>query len=233
VSDAPPPALVDRMARAYLATDGDIREVLRTMFASPEFWAKDAYRAKVKTPEEFVISAVRATGGEVLRPALVLDAMNQLGMPFYGCQTPNGYMWTASAWVNTGDLLNRMNIALALGSHRLGTVIDMDALMKDAAPGTPDVQDVTGKERELEQVFLDGQLTPETRAAVLQQVGQQSAGTASPPLAKPASGPGQAFARRASLVQMTDLAGPIPPPDDKEAALLAGLLLGSPEFQKR
>ena len=238
VSDTPPPALVDGMASAYLATGGDIREVLRTMFASPEFWSKDAYRAKVKTPEEFVISAVRATGGEVLRPALVLNAMNELGMPFYGCQTPNGYAWTASAWVNTGDLLNRMNIALALSSHRLGTMTDMDALMQTAEPGvTPEALPVSGKEKDLEKIFLNGQLTPETRDAVLKQVGeQQGAGAAlagvSPP-ARPAPGPKQGIARRAALIQMTELAGPIAPPADKQAALLAGLLLGSPEFQKR
>ncbi|HEY4051608.1 MAG TPA: DUF1800 domain-containing protein, partial [Acidobacteriaceae bacterium] len=130
VSDTPPPALVNRMAKTYLKSDGDIREVLRTMFESPEFWSKDVYRAKVKTPEEFVISAVRATNGEVLRPVLLLNAMNELGMPFYGCQTPNGYPWTAETWVNTGDLLNRMNISLALASHKLGAATDMDALMR-------------------------------------------------------------------------------------------------------
>jgi uncharacterized protein (DUF1800 family) len=77
---------------------------------------REAYRAKVKTPEEFVLSAVRATGGEVERPAIVLNAMGQLGMPFFGCQTPNGYSWTAGAWVNSGDLLSRINIALALAA---------------------------------------------------------------------------------------------------------------------
>ena len=81
------------------------------MFTSPEFWSREAYRAKVKTPEEFVLSAVRATGGEVERPAMVLNAMGQLGMPFFGCQTPNGYSWMAGPWVNSGDLLTRINIA--------------------------------------------------------------------------------------------------------------------------
>jgi uncharacterized protein (DUF1800 family) len=236
VSDTPPPALVDRIAKTYLATGGDIREVLRTMFASPEFWSRDSYRAKVKTPEEFVISAVRATGGEVLRPALVLNAMNELGMPFYGCQSPNGYAWTASAWVNTGDLLNRMNIALALSSHGLGTMTDMDALMQTAEPGiTPEALPLSGKERDLEKIFLNGQLTSEARDAVLQQVGeQQGAGTtAVSPQARPAPGAKQGIVRKAALIQMTELAGPIPPPADKEAALLAGLLLGSPEFQER
>ena len=237
VSDNPPPALVDRMASTYLATGGDIREVLRTMFASPEFWSMDAYRAKVKTPEEFVISAVRATGGEVLRPAQVLNAMNELGMTFYGCQTPNGYAWTASAWVNTGDLLNRMNIALALASHRLGTMTDMDALIENSQPGiTPETLSASDKEKDLEKVLLNGQLAPETRDTVLEQVGEQKGGAALagvPPPAAPGSGPKQGVMRKASLVQMTEMAAPIPPPADKQAALLAGLLLGSPEFQKR
>ena len=128
VSDTPPPALVDRMANTYLHSDGDIRQVLRTLFTSPEFWSREAYRAKVKTPEEFVLSAVRATGGEVARPAIVLNAMAQLGMPFFGCQTPNGYSWAAGAWVNSGDLLSRINIALALASNKLGTATDLDSL---------------------------------------------------------------------------------------------------------
>ena len=79
VSDNPPPALVDRMAETWVKTGGDIREVLRTMLESPEFWAKDAYRAKVKTPEEYVISAVRATGGEVVHPAALVEAMDNWG----------------------------------------------------------------------------------------------------------------------------------------------------------
>ena len=65
VSDNPPPALIDRMTRTFLKKDGDIREVLKTMFQSPEFWAPDSYRAKVKTPLEFVVSAVRASGADV------------------------------------------------------------------------------------------------------------------------------------------------------------------------
>ena len=149
VSDTPPPALVDRMAKTYLKSDGDIRQVLRTMFTSPEFWSREAYRAKVKTPEEFVLSAVRATGGEVERPAIVLNAMSQLGMPFFGCQTPNGYSWMAGAWVNSGDLLSRINIALALASHKLGTATDLDALMKIKGP---DAATTAQKEARLEAV---------------------------------------------------------------------------------
>jgi uncharacterized protein (DUF1800 family) len=234
VSDTPPPSLVDRMAKTWLHSDGDIRQVLRTMFTSPEFWSREAYRAKVKTPEEFVLSAVRATGGEVQRPAVVLNAMNQLGMPFFGCQTPNGYSWTAAAWVNSGDLLTRINIALALAGHKLGTATDLDALMKIKGP---DAATAAQKETRLEAVFLDGQLNPQARQTVLQQA-DELAGQG--PIALPGSeppkpGPKQAGAMpvRAAFVQVMDLATPIPAPADKQAALVAGLLLGSPDFQKR
>jgi uncharacterized protein (DUF1800 family) len=234
VSDTPPPALVDRMAKTYLHSDGDIRQVLRTMFTSPEFWSREAYRAKVKTPEEFVLSAVRATGGEVERPAIVLNAMNQLGMPFYGCQTPNGYSWTAGAWVNSGDLLTRINIALALAGHKLGTATDLDALMKIKGP---DAATAAQKETKLESVFLDGQLNPQSRQTVLQQADELAA---QGPIALPGSEPPKPGAKqagampvRAAFVQVMDLATPIPPPADKQAAVVAGLLLGSPDFQKR
>jgi uncharacterized protein (DUF1800 family) len=232
VSDTPPPALVDRMAKTYLHSDGDIRQVLRTLFTSPEFWSREAYRAKVKTPEEFVLSAVRATGGEVQRPAIVLNAMNQLGMPFFGCQTPNGYSWTAGSWVNSGDLLTRINIALALAGHKLGTATDLDALMKIKAP---DAATAAEKETRLEAVFLDGQLNPQARATVLQQANQLAAQGPLPGSEPPKPGAKQAgaMAVRAAFVQVMDLATPIPPPADKQAALVAGLLLGSPDFQKR
>jgi uncharacterized protein (DUF1800 family) len=232
VSDAPPPALVDRMAKTYLHSDGDIRQVLRTMFSSPEFWSREAFRAKVKTPEEFVLSAVRATGGEVNRPAAVLNAMNQLGMPFFGCQTPNGYSWTSETWVNSGDLVSRINIALALASHRLGTTTDLDALMKINAPnGATAAQ----KETKLEAVFLDGELNAQARQTVLQQADTLGVPGPLPGAEPPKPGPKQpgAAAARPAFVQLMDLAAPIPPPADKQAALVAGLLLGSPDFQKR
>jgi uncharacterized protein (DUF1800 family) len=231
VSDTPPPALVDRMAKTYLHSDGDIRQVLRTLFTSPEFWSRDAYRAKVKTPEEFVLSAVRATGGEVDRPAIVLNAMGQLGMPFYGCQTPNGYSWTAPAWVNSGDLLNRINISLALASHKLGTATDLDALMKIKGP---DAATPAEKETKLEALFLDGELNPQARQTVLQQADQLSTQPLSAAdLSRPAAKQAGTMPIKAAFVQVMDLATPIPVPADKQAALVAGLLLGSPDFQKR
>jgi uncharacterized protein (DUF1800 family) len=119
VSDEPPAALVDRAAARFRATGGDLREVTRTILTSPEFLSADAHHAKIKTPFEFVVSAVRATGLEVRDARPLVAAMRDLGMPLYFCQPPTGYQDSASAWVNTGALLDRMNLALALASGQL------------------------------------------------------------------------------------------------------------------
>ena len=117
VSDTPPPALVDRAAKRFRETGGDLREVTRTILTSPEFLSPDAYRAKVKTPFEFVVSALRASGADVADARPLVREVQQLGMPLYMCQPPTGYKDTADAWVNTGALVSRMNFALKLASN--------------------------------------------------------------------------------------------------------------------
>jgi uncharacterized protein (DUF1800 family) len=119
VSDTPPPALVDRLAARFTATSGDLREVMRALLASPEFLSPAAYAAKVKTPFEFVISALRATRADVADARPVVRSLQQLGMPLYQCQPPTGYKDTADAWVSTGALVNRMNVATTLASGQL------------------------------------------------------------------------------------------------------------------
>jgi uncharacterized protein (DUF1800 family) len=119
VGDTPPPALVERAAARFRQTNGDLREVTRTILTSPEFLSPDAYSAKVKTPFEFVVSAVRATGSQVENAAPLVRAMRDLGMPLYFCQPPTGYKDTADAWVNTGALVGRMNFASDLASGKL------------------------------------------------------------------------------------------------------------------
>jgi uncharacterized protein (DUF1800 family) len=119
VGDDPPPALVDRVAARFSATDGDLREVVRTILTSPEFLAPDSYRAKTKTPFEFVVSAVRATGTSIVNAAPLVRQLQELGMPLYQCQAPTGYRDTADAWTNTGALVARMNFALALTTGEL------------------------------------------------------------------------------------------------------------------
>ena len=116
VADEPPKALVERAAARFRDTDGDIREVVRTLVTSPEFFAPSSYRAKVKTPLEFVASAVRASGVDVRNSQPLIQAMTEMGMPPYMCQPPTGYADKADAWVNTGALLSRMNFAVMLSS---------------------------------------------------------------------------------------------------------------------
>jgi uncharacterized protein (DUF1800 family) len=119
VSDNPPPSLIDKMAKTFQSSDGDIRAVMRAMISSPEFWSREAYRAKIKTPYELVISAARALGTDVDTPMPLVQWTGRIGQPLYQCQPPTGYSDKADAWVNTGALLNRLNYSLALASNRV------------------------------------------------------------------------------------------------------------------
>ena len=119
VADNPPPVLVTRMTNRYLASDGDIREVLATLFGSSEFHDQRIYNSKFKTPYEYVISAVRATGAPLVNVLPLAGAMVQMGMPLYGCQTPDGYKNTRDAWLNPDAMMLRLSFATALGAGRL------------------------------------------------------------------------------------------------------------------
>jgi uncharacterized protein (DUF1800 family) len=239
VSDTPPPALVERMAKAFLASGGDIKTVLRTMFDSPEFWSPEVYRAKVKTPEEFVVSAVRASGAEVKNAIPLVQALDKLGMPLYGMQTPNGYSWMAEPWVNTGDLVSRMNFALGLSGDRIpGVQTDWTRLLGSTGPGMEPAALTTGtaneasaaKEEKLEMALLGQAVSDRTRSTVLQQFQdqamQQQAEKNFPIRTND-------FEPMAQVLNPAALKQPTRPPIDREAAMMAGLLLGSPEFQRR
>ena len=134
VRDDPPPALVERLALAWRDTGGDIRQVLRVLFASPEFMAPSNVGAKFKTPYRFVISAVRASGTPLASSAPLAGALNQLGMPLYGCQTPDGYKNTEAAWLNPDALGRRVVFATMIGSGRLAAAAAARANNASAAP---------------------------------------------------------------------------------------------------
>jgi uncharacterized protein (DUF1800 family) len=119
IADDPPKALVSRMADRYLATDGEIRAVLETMLTSAEFQDPRYCGAKFKTPYEYVVSCVRATGVPVSNYRPLYGTMQMLGMPLYGCQTPNGYANTQDAWLNPNAMMARLSFATALGSGNL------------------------------------------------------------------------------------------------------------------
>ncbi|MEA2601228.1 MAG: hypothetical protein QOF89_2220 [Acidobacteriota bacterium] len=129
VSDHPPQALVDRLADVFLKTGGDTRRLLIAIAESPEFWSKDAVGAKVKSPFELAASALRVTGGQVGDPRELLKWISRMGQPLYAYQAPTGYPDRAEAWVNTGSLLNRMNFGLQLAAGRVkGVDLDLEAL---------------------------------------------------------------------------------------------------------
>jgi len=201
VSDDPPPALVDRMAKTFLKTDGDIRAVLRAMIYAPEFWSRDAYRAKIKKPFELVASAARALHAEVEVALPLVMWSNRIGEPLYLCQPPTGYSDKAEAWVNTGALLNRLNFALALSSGRMrGARVNADALLGSNATGGPKM----ALDRAIE-VFLAGQVSPGTRATLEKQLTDPE-------------------------TLRTAMEYPVAQVD---ARVIAGLVLGTPEFQRR
>jgi len=119
VSDDPPKALVDRVAKTFLASDGDLRATVKAVIDSPEFWDPGVYRAKVKSPFEYVVSAVRAVDAHVDDPRPIARSLQQIGEPLYGAQPPTGYKDTADAWEGSGALMNRLNFALALANNTL------------------------------------------------------------------------------------------------------------------
>jgi uncharacterized protein (DUF1800 family) len=127
VADDPPPALVKLMTARYLETDGNIRDVLEAMLRSDEFWDRRYYGSKFKTPYEYAISAARATGVEVLNVNPLAGTMAALGMPLYGCQTPDGYKNTRDAWLNPDSMMLRLSFATALGKGHLQLEHPIDA----------------------------------------------------------------------------------------------------------
>jgi uncharacterized protein (DUF1800 family) len=201
VSDTPPEPLVQRMAKAFQKSGGDVREVMHAMIYSPEFWSRATYRAKVKRPFELVVSTARALGAEVDDAMPLVGWMGRIGEPLYQCQPPTGYSDKAEAWVNTGALLNRLNYAIALASNRVrGSQVQLTPLL-----GSDAMDDPYQALDRAENTFLAGQVSEATRATLERE-------SADPKIAAAAFPEG---AKRADL------------------GVIAGLVLGAPEFQRR
>ena len=216
VSDDPPQSLVDRLSTFFLASNGNIGEVMRFLIQSPEFWSVASYRAKIKTPEDFVLSAVRAGGFDVEDANVVVKAIGDLGQPLYGRQTPDGYSMLSTPWVNSAALLERMNFSLALAANRLSKGLTVDWLSQLAAPLLPPGEE----ERAIEALLLHGQLSAKTQNLISQQLGK----ILSPQTAQQGSPKPVAMGQPAEQAHQAA---------DREAALAAGLLFGSPDFQRR
>jgi uncharacterized protein (DUF1800 family) len=145
VSDNPPQSLITKVAATYTETDGDIRQMLRTIFFSEEFMSEEAYGQKMKTPFEYVVSAIRALDGETAGGQQLARAITQMGQPLYQFQAPTGFPDRADYWMSDGGLIARLNFAVTLGSGRIpDTRISLNEF-KDAQAaalflGSPDFQ---------------------------------------------------------------------------------------------
>jgi uncharacterized protein (DUF1800 family) len=166
VSDNPPQSLITRMAQTFQKTEGNIREVLRAMFTSPEFFAPENYRAKIKTPFEMTVSAVRVTGADTDGNPAFHRWLAQMGEGLFLAQPPTGYPDTSEHWVNAGALLERMNFALALSANRIpGTLINLGSLVPNVDTMPPSM--VVDRYARL---LLHGELSQQTRATINEQV---------------------------------------------------------------
>jgi len=186
VADNPPPELIDRMAKTFEKTHGDIREVMKTMLQSKEFFSAGAYRAKIKTPIEMIASAVRATGAQVDFAFPLAQRIGQLGEPLYRKIEPTGYSSANAEWVSSASLLGRMNFALALAQNNVpGVRVDPSRFADDPETTARLV------------LFTDP--TAQTRDAIARALADQKTNH----------------------------------PNAATSSLVAGLVLGSPDFQRR
>lgn len=240
VGDEPPEELVDRAADAFTRTDGDIREVVRTLVTSPEFFSRAAYRSKIKSPFELTVSALRAMGAQADTTAFTAGLVARLGQPIWGHQAPNGWPETGSAWMNTGAILNRINFGLAVASGRLpGAPLagwppyislsreprarQVDAVVEEFLRGrvSPETREilVSGTNPLLARADADSlaTLTPDDEPAMGGRRGRRggAGGSNAPGRGAGRGGLGGATARVTGLAQVI------------------GLAIGSPEFQRR
>jgi uncharacterized protein (DUF1800 family) len=208
VADNPPASLVDRLQQSYLASDGDIKTVLRALIVSPEFNSRQYYRNKVKTPEEFVASAFRATGTDPENPAALVNTIRTMGMPLYEAVPPTGYYLTAEQWMNSGALVDRLNFAYQLTMGKLPNQrFDAPKLLAtgllETSPTDAAVARGTNGEttalQVMERTILDGAESPKTNELIEKQLQAQSAGTDA----------------------------------EQRLAVMTALVMGSPEFQVR
>ena len=185
-----------RSARAFVNSDGDIREVVRSIITSPEFFSSKYYRAKFKRPLEFLASALRALDADVPATPAMYGLLQSMGEPPYGCQPPTGYSDAASDWLSAHQLLRRMNVALALSGGRAhGIKTRLETILEGVDPADP----VAVSDRFAVR-FLGRPLSQEERQPILDNF------------------------QKAMASQGTNAAA-------AGAALVAALILGSPQFQ--
>jgi uncharacterized protein (DUF1800 family) len=240
VNDTPPQTLIDKMARTFIDKDGDIKQVLITMVNSPEFWSAAALREKTKSPFELAIGSVRALHADVNQPYQLFNWINKMGEKMYYYQAPTGFPDKGQYWINTGALLNRMNFGLALASGRIpGVKVDLAALNNHHEPESAQAAlNIYSKlimpGRPLDETIK--RLTPMLNdPKLMEKVDQASAQTPATTMA-PATGndemmDGQAGTkgkRKNNFMAMQTTTG-----NNSMLAQVVGVIIGSPEYQRR
>ncbi len=246
VSDSPSEALVARAVATWQRTHGDLREVVRTLVLSPEFFARSAWRAKVKTPFEVVVSAARAMGAPIDTTARTAAAVAQLGQPLWGHMAPNGWPDNAHDWMNTGAILNRINFGFAVGANRLPGVTTASWAAGREIAQSPRAAQVDRVVLEL----LGGDVSSDTRE-ILNTGAHPLGDAAAQQAAAPPRNDSSVTATGADTMAMSGSAPPSPPraapgPVGRAGAQLfralpalrglpqiVALAIGSPEFQRR
>ena len=244
IADNPPQSVVDDAAAVFIKTGGDIREVVRTIVTSNEFYSQQAFRSKVKSPFEVVVSAMRALNAQPDSTPRTAGAIAYLGEPLFGHQAPNGYPETGDAWMNTGAILNRINFGMAVAANRipgtsLASLPGIDTLRN--APRGTQVDAVVS-------LLLAGAVSPDTRAVLMKGENPLAAVAATAPVepqtAQMAMGdgmpggnrngvPGAALGGGGGLRANAQARGLGNVPQLSGMAQIIGLALGSPEFQRR
>ncbi|HVF50670.1 MAG TPA: DUF1800 domain-containing protein [Pyrinomonadaceae bacterium] len=236
VSDNPSPALVARVADAFTKSDGDIRATLRALFASPEFNSAEARRAKIKTPFELAVSAIRTLGGDTNGSPQLHRWIAKMGEPLYLYQAPTGYPDRADAWVNTGALLERLNFALALVGNRIpGTRVDLSRFVGRAANASGRVAGQEFVIDEFLKLIVQGDVSPKTKATLLKQLAEPLDANAGAELSDSsddrATKRNGMPSRRAQTSKGTTTATAAV--GNPEVSRIAALILGTPEFQRQ
>jgi uncharacterized protein (DUF1800 family) len=255
VSDDPPQALVDRVVATYNKTDGDIREMVRTILTSPEFNSNRAYRAKIKSPFDLAASAIRAMGGDTTGSPALAQFVAKMGQPLYQYQAPTGYPDRAEQWVNTGALLERLNFGLAFSANKIPGA----EITPSKVTPTNGTRDASRLMDHALTVLLNGDVSSQTRQVLDKQLKEgvpvkgelgeiprvrnsgesmemgddQMPGDNRPGRPRPTDQVArrdQSLERRGMGLQMMARLGP---PVDPQLAQVFGLVLGSPEFQRR
>jgi uncharacterized protein (DUF1800 family) len=245
VSDNPPQTLLNKMAKSFIEQDGSIREVLITMVNSPEFWDRKVLRQKIKSPFELAVSAARSLNADVQEPYQLYNWIARMGQKIYYYQAPTGFPDKAQYWINTGALLNRMNFSLSLAFQQIaGTKLNLPALTNYHEPESAvQALEIYSKllmpDRKLTNVIK--QLTPLLNdPALLSKV--NNAATKAPEVTpeKPIAGPpGDMMTMGAGQNAEESKTGAVAKVQPKLSgnntmlSQVVGIIIGSPEFQRR